>query len=225
MLLSYTNKSTADNTNDTADNTLTIQLVDITYIKVYYLMGGDTMAYFDNMHKNRIDNFNIMWSQLTEIEELASNEYSIGDLAQDNNLKLLQTLILFDFQNQSGREGSDAFDRYGNAWELKTCNSLLVSGFSTNHHTNIPRIEAFRQERWLFSIYEGINLVDVYAMSPRMLEPFFSKWEAKILSSPDPDTAHINNPKIPIKFIRQNGIKVYPFTSPALDPAEVLRDI
>lgn len=183
------------------------------------------MAYFDKNHKQRIHNFNDMWGQLSEIEELANKEYSIGDLAQDNNLKLLQTLILFDFKNQSGREGSDAFDRYGNAWELKTCNSLLVSGFSTNHHTNIPRIEAFRKERWLFSIYEGINLVDVYAMNPKTLEPFFSKWESKILSAPNPETAHINNPKIPIKFIRQNGIKVYPFSNPPIDPAEVLKHI
>ena len=183
------------------------------------------MSYFDESHKLRIRNLNEMWGQLTGIEELASQEYDIGDLAQDNNLKLLQTLILFDFKNQSGREGSDAIDRYGHAWELKTCNSLLVSGFRTNHHTNIPRIQAFRQERWLFSIYEGINLIDVYAMSPSMLEPFFSKWEEKVNSAPDPETAHINNPKIPIKFVRQNGIRVYPFTDPPVDPAEVLKNI
>ena len=66
------------------------------------------MSYFDESHKLRIRNLNEMWGQLTGIEELASQEYDIGDLAQDNNLKLLQTLILFDLKNQSGREGWDA---------------------------------------------------------------------------------------------------------------------
>ena len=180
------------------------------------------MPYYDREHREKIDLFNRMWSRLDEIEELART-YHITDIAQDNNLKLLQTLVLFDLQNQPGREGSDAIDRYGHAWELKTVNINLTNSFSTNHHTNLERISVFRQERWLFSVYRGISLQEVYAASPFMLEPYFSKWEETVRNKIDDNipNAHINNPKIPLKFIHQIGIKVYPSATP-LDPAEVL---
>ena len=181
------------------------------------------MAYFDREHVDRINYFEELFARLDELEDLALNEYEIEDLAQDNNLKLLQTLILFDMENQSNREGSDSFDRYGRPWELKTCNANLVTGFSTNHHTNLERISIFRQENWLFSIYRGIKLQEVYALSAEMLEPYFEKWEADVaaqIRAGNPG-AHKNNPKIPIKYVVQNGIRVYPFTNPPIDPAEL----
>ena len=185
------------------------------------------MAFYDDNHKNRIEYFEAMWAGMDKIEELAQRHYDINDIAQDNNLKLLQTLILFDFENQSGREGSDAIDRYGHEWELKTANINLVSGFSTNHHTNHERIAVFRRERWMFSFYAGIRLVEVYVMSPATLEPYFSKWEQAINESEAKGNVnvHKNNPKIPLKFVRENGIRVYPFSEPPRDPAEILKDI
>lgn len=183
------------------------------------------MAYYDAEHKAIIEKFNAQWSGLNTIEALAA-QYDIEDIAQDNNLKLLQTLVYFDFDNQAGREGSDAIDRYGHDWELKTANENLVSGFSTNHHTNHERIRQFRGERWLFSIYRGIELQDVYAMSPKTLEPYFTDWTNKVnaKAAAGMDNPHLNNPKIPIKFVRANGIKVYPVDpNRPIDPAEILK--
>ena len=180
------------------------------------------MAYYDNCHREKIDALNSMWSNLDEIEALA-HTYEINDIAQDNNLKLLQTLVIFDFQNQAGREGSDAIDRYGHAWELKTVNIDLTKSFSTNHHTNLERITVFRQERWLFSVYRGILLEEVYAVNPLALEPYFTKWENTVKGKIEAgnENPHINNPKIPLKFVREVGVKVFPVDIP-IDPAEVL---
>lgn len=185
------------------------------------------MSYYDNNHQKAIAEFNAQWTELNAIETQAK-DYGIDDIAQDNNLKLLQTLVLFDFKNQADREGSDAIDRYGNNWELKTANIDLVSGFSTNHHTNHERIAQFRSERWLFSYYRGIVLQEAYAMSPKTLEPYFDDWTRKVeeKAAMGMDNPHINNPKIPIKFVRENGIKVFPIdASNPIDPAEALRVI
>lgn len=180
------------------------------------------MPYYDKQHFERIHKFNTMWSSLNGIEQLA-NAYGINDIAQDNNLKLLQTLILFDFRNQPGREGCDAIDRYGHTWELKTVNINLTNSFSTNHHTNLERIAAFRQERWLFSTYRGISLQEVYAVSPLALECYFAQWEEKVKQKllEKNENAHLNNPKIPLSFICKVGIRVYPAISP-IDPADIL---
>lgn len=181
------------------------------------------MAYYDIQHRAKIDMLDSMWSKLDVIEELAKS-YEINDIAQDNNLKLLQTLVLFDFRNQPGREGSDAIDRFGNDWELKTVNINLTRSFSTNHHTNLERIAVFRKERWLFSAYRGISLQEVYAVNPLNLDGYFSKWEASVREkiAGNNENAHLNNPKIPLKFVQQVGIKVFP-VCPPIDPAEVLR--
>lgn len=185
------------------------------------------MSYYDNEHQTVIKEFDSKWDGLSTIESLAKT-YKINDIAQDNNLKLLQTLVYFNLQNQPDREGSDAIDRYGNNWELKTANADLVTGFSTNHHTNHERIAQFRKERWLFSIYRGIKLQEVYAMSPKTLEPYFTDWTNKVnaKTTAGMDNPHINNPKIPLKFVRANGIKVYPVNAlKPVDPAEVLKKI
>lgn len=185
------------------------------------------MSYYDEKHQKVINAFDLQWNGLETIEKIAK-QYEINDIAQDNNLKLLQTLVYFDFQNQAGREGSDAIDRYGHEWELKTANADLVTGFSTNHHTNHERIAQFRRERWLFSIYRGIELQEVYAMSPRTLEPFFEDWTNKVNAKDEAgiDNPHLNNPKIPIKFVKENGRKVYPVDeNNPVDPADFLREI
>lgn len=183
------------------------------------------MAYYDRQHRDRIATFEYAWINLKDIDERA-RDYGINDIAQDNNLKLLQTLVFFDFENQANREGSDAIDRFGNMWELKTVNLDLTSSFSTNHHTNLERIAAFREERWLFSAYRGIALQEVHAVSPRALEPYFTKWEASVREKirAGTENAHLNNPKIPIKFVREVGIQVYPVDEP-IDPAEALRTL
>lgn len=178
------------------------------------------MAYYDEEHKEKIARIRQLWGRLDEIEALAA-AYRISDIAQDNNLKLLQTLVLFDFRNQPSREGADAIDRYGHEWELKTVNVDLTRSFSTNHHTNHERIAAFRKERWLFSVYKGIALQAAYAVSPHDLEEaYFSKWWEKS------EDSHINNPKIPLKFVQSVGVPVYPFDPEnPKDPAEVLKEI
>lgn len=184
------------------------------------------MSYYDETHIRQISKFNSLWSKLDDIEEMAK-EYKIYDIAQDNNLKLLQTLVLFNFQNQPGREGSDAIDRYGHNWELKTVNINLTKSFSTNHHTNLERIAVFRQERWMFSAYKGINLQEVYVVNPSDLELYFSKWEKTVREkiADNNENAHLNNPKIPLKYVKAVGVKVYPVDESHADPSEILKDI
>ncbi len=45
----------------------------------------------------------------------------------------------------------------------------------------------------------------MYVMTPSMLEPLYQHWEEKLQTM-----AHLNNPKIPVKYVRENGIKVFP---------------
>lgn len=54
-------------------------------------------------------------------------------------------------------------------------------------------------------------------MTPQMLEPLYAHWEEKLKTM-----AHLNNPKIPVKFVRENGIKVYPIDKDRpLDPDSI----
>ena len=94
----------------------------------------------------------------------------------------------------------------GNEYELKSVNMLLTKSFSTHHHMNPTIIAKYRQVRWIFAIYQSIEIQEIYLLRPQDLEPYFSKWEDKWHSDGGKD---INNPKIPLKFVSETGQRKY----------------
>jgi hypothetical protein len=103
--------------------------------------------------------------------------------------------------NIKGREGNDAIDDRGREYELKSVNCKLTQSFSTHHHLNPTIIGKYRLVDWIFAVYEGIEIKEIYFMSPRALEVYFGNWE-KVWNISRKD---INNPKIPLKFVRTYG--------------------
>lgn len=163
------------------------------------------MSFYDDNHKNEIAKINRLWANLTELNKLAKT-YGIPDIFQDNGAKVLQQLIYLNMSILPGREGNDCISASGTEWEMKSINlETSASGLSTNHHTTHYIIAKYRQVPWTFAIYHGITLTEMYVMTPSMLEPLYQHWEEKLQTM-----AHLNNPKIPVKYVRENGIKVFP---------------
>src|SRR5262249_12232062 len=126
---------------------------------------------------------------------------------QDNGGKLLQALLVLKLHRLERREGNDAVDDQGREYALKTVNIRLTQSFSTHHHLNPVILTKYRTvEAWFFSIYEDIELREIYKMSPAQLEPYFQKWEGVWKER----RRDLNNPKVPVKFVQQEGILVYP---------------
>ena len=93
-------------------------------------------------------------------------------------------------------------DEAGHEYELKSVNKLLTKSFSTHHHMNPTIIGKYRKVRWVFAVYEGIELKALYQMTAAQLELYLSAWEQKWHDSGGKD---INNPKIPLKFVMEHG--------------------
>jgi hypothetical protein len=105
------------------------------------------------------------------------------------------------------REGNDCRDADGNEYELKSANVLLTTGVSTHHHLNPKILRKYRAVKaWYFSFYEGIELTEMWRVETVNLEPWFAKNERKWHDSGGKD---INNPKIPVKFVRKVGELIY----------------
>ncbi len=66
-------------------------------------------------------------------------------------------------------------------------------------------IEKYRQVDWIFAVYDGITLTEIYKLTPQDIEPYYTKWEDKWHADGGKD---INNPKIPLAFVRENGQEV-----------------
>lgn len=47
---------------------------------------------------------------------------------------------------------------------------------------------------------------EIYVMTPDQLEPVYRHWEDQLANG----RSHLNNPKIPVRFVRENGLRVYP---------------
>lgn len=171
------------------------------------------MNFYNKEHKKRISKVIDHWSGIRLLSKLAA-EYGIKDIFQDNGGKILQQLIILDFKNLSGREGNDAIDRNGTEWEMKSANEALVSGFSTHHHLNYDILDKYKLVPWSFAFYEHSDLSEIYVLSPKQMQPIFIDWKHKLDTGVHKKTGkkieHINNPKIPLKFVRENGTKVWP---------------
>jgi hypothetical protein len=150
-----------------------------------------------------------LWPNVQAYQDLAA-KHGIADIFQDNGGKLLQVLLLLGLEQLPGREGNDARDRVGREYELKSVNIELTKGFSTHHHMNPAIIAKYRQVPWVFAIYRNITLVSVHLLEPEDLEVFYEKWETKWHRDGGKD---INNPKIPVKYVKSVGRLVY--TAPA----------
>lgn len=157
-------------------------------------------------NKEAIDKLNNLFPYIREYQKLAREVANIEDIFQDNGGKLLQVLLVTNLQNLTdSREGNDAKDSAGIEYELKSVNTQLTRSFSTNHHLNQKIIDKYRKVDWIFAVYDDIELLEIYLMTPQMLEPFYTKWEIQFNST----GKDINNPKIPLKFVRENGILMF----------------
>ena len=141
---------------------------------------------------------------IRKLQQLA-DRHGIRDVFQDNGGKLLQIALATGLTILKKREGNDAVDEKGQEYELKSVNADLTQSFSTHHHLNPTIVAKYRQVGWIFAIYQAIELKAIYYMPPAKLESFFRAWEEKWNAT----SKDINNPKIPLSFVCQNGELVW----------------
>lgn len=153
-----------------------------------------------NTIANLVEKINSLMPGIRDYQKLA-DEHGINDIFQDNGGKLLQVLLITNLKIVPGREGNDAKDENGNEYELKSVNTKLTKSFSTHHHLNPVILAKYRKVDWIFAVYESIELIEIYKLKTKQLEPFFGKWEEKWKET----KKDINNPKIPLKFVKENG--------------------
>lgn len=160
------------------------------------------------MHPDK-EKLDKLWPAIRKYQKLAS-EHGISDIFQDNGGKLLQVLLITGLKILPGREGNDAVDDDGREYELKSVNIVLTKSFSTHHHMNPTIIAKYRRVDWVFAVYEGIELREIYKLGPDDIEPYYAKWESKWHADGGKD---INNPKIPLRFVRERGDLLFPVDS------------
>lgn len=146
-----------------------------------------------------------LWPAIVRYQELATR-HGIDDIFQDNGGKILQVLLLLGLENIPGREGNDAVDSSGAEYEMESVNIALTRSFSTHHHMNPTIIAKYREVDWIFAVYRNIELISVYLMTPKEMEPFFAKWETKWNDEGGKD---INNPKIPLSYVIDHGKQLW----------------
>jgi Restriction endonuclease PvuII len=146
-----------------------------------------------------------LFPHIRQYQHLA-NEHGINDIFQDNGGKLLQVILTTSLKVIPGREGNDAVDEDGREYELKSVNILLTKSFSTHHHMNPVIVAKYRHVDWIFAVYAGIELKQIYLLTAGQLEPYFKRWEQKWYSNGQRD---LNNPKIPLKFVANTGRLIF----------------
>lgn len=142
------------------------------------------------------------------LEDFA-RQYGIKDIYSDSNIKQLQQTLYLGLDYIKGRNSYDAVDRTGHYWELK---SLDITGsqkaFSTCSRMSREVCARYAANcRFGFSIYDTTDLQQIYVMDSPMLKPLIDKWSKKLL-----EKKHLNNPKIPLSFVKEHGYKIFDTT-------------
>jgi hypothetical protein len=146
-----------------------------------------------------------LWPGIQAFQALA-DQYGVSDIFADNGGKVVQLAVATGLDIVPGRMGADYSDRMGNEYEVKTVNiTKKVRGFTTNHHLTHKTIGKYRQRRWVFAMYDNITLDEAYLVEAHEMEPIYQRWEFALAGSRD----HLNNPKIPIDFVRDVGTVMY----------------
>lgn len=172
---------------------------------LFDLLSSSLVSIYDSSANEEMLAMNLMLPSIRLYQELA-NKHGINDIFQDNGGKILQVLLVTGLKILPGREGNDAIDSEGNEYELKSVNIKLTSSFSTHHHMNPIIIAKYRKVDWIFAVYSGIELQEVYRLTPILMETYYQKWETKWFTDGNKD---INNPKVPLSYVRKVGIKIY----------------
>lgn len=157
--------------------------------------------------------FEEMTDAMRSVQKLSElgKHYGIEDIFSDNGGRLLQILVATGLDRVPGRGGPDAKDRMGREYEIKSLDAnSKVSGFGTSHHLNNSTIDRYREHTFVFAVFEGIMLREIYRVRALDLEPLFDQWTQTLWSQ-----SHINNPKIPLAFVREVGEIMYMKDVPA----------
>jgi hypothetical protein len=133
-------------------------------------------------------------------------KHGIPDIFQDNGGKILQVCLILGLRVLKSREGNDAVDDDGHEYELKTVNLLRTDQFTTHHHLNPVIIEKYRKVDWIFATYEAIELKEIFLLKPEAMEYWYERWREKWKADGDKD---INNPKVPLSYVRKHGTQLY----------------
>lgn len=156
-------------------------------------------------------NYNAVLTHARGLEQEAL-KWGIHNVFEDSGYKTLILVAMFDLRVLSGRQGDDAFDPVTNrTFELKTVNVLDSNGdmkraaslgVSAGSRLGKHTLARYREQtnEWLIGVFHGHTPLEVWQVDSASLEPFYQKWEAKL------DKGELNNPKIPMKFIRTVGI-------------------
>ena len=164
-----------------------------------------------------------------DLQAIAS-ERGLHNVFADNGYQELVLLTLFGLRKLR-REGNDAADAEGRQYELKTVSRISSDGIrkrslgiTTEHTLTYANIERYRLAYlWIVAVFAQSTPELIYEIAPGSLEPFFHKWERQ-LREQDPtgilERNHINNPKIPLLFIQQHGMLVWPEERPSLPDGE-----
>lgn len=154
----------------------------------------------------RYEEIESLWGGIEQFQELA-RQYKVNNIFQDSGGKMVQIAIATGLDLCEERTGPDATDRMGNFYEIKTTDIAQgTGGFSTNHHLNHGTISRFRSRRFVFAIFHNITLQEIYRVEGAALDDYYSTWLNKLAQ---PNTQHLNNPKISISDVRKRGTVMY----------------
>jgi hypothetical protein len=146
------------------------------------------------------------WSAISNLQEIA-NRHGVPDILQDGGAKTLKICLMLGLIPTGKKQGNDAHDIHGHPYEIKTADiNRNWGGFGISAKLSIPILERYRGVHWVFSVYSGVTMLELYRVHKNMMGEHYEKWEKLILRSGKPFTTA--SPIVPFDWVREAGEKI-----------------
>jgi len=173
------------------------------------LLSGELGS--DNKGASDVDRLNNLMGSLRKLQ-LLGDEKGVKDVFSSSGMRLLQILIVTGLKGLESRDDYDAVDVGGNKYEIKTLNNKTIRAFPTHSRMSEKVIERYEKVDWIFAIYDGVELREIYCVRKQQMGLFYEKWRARLSNNQDKEKEpkwKAVNPRISLSFVRDYGQLIF----------------
>lgn len=151
-------------------------------------------------------------SSLTKISK--SILKGIENFSYDVNIKTLNIIAtnlnvkVVDLLSSPPKKRKSDFivNEQGEPHVIRIVNIDKTNKVDIHYRMNPTVAKLYKRDTWIIAVYNGIELLEIYKLTPKQLNPFYLKWNQKWKADGGKD---INNPKIPLSFVKARGRLIY----------------
>ncbi len=154
-----------------------------------------------NLTYGAVEVYNSVVPALRLLEQDAAVK-GVNGLFRDDNFRIFQILLITSLSQMSDDNGVSVVDDKGVVYGVRTVDLLQMKNFVLHDRVTPQVLIEYRKRDWIFGVYRGVGVLELYRVLSKDLESIYLKWESQWK---DGVKKELKNPKVPLRYVRAVG--------------------